>query len=129
MRTPEGREWLESDEGVQWINSAEGLAWADTSDGKEWLDELAQRGWEDHFSGKLPDAPEGWFTPDTAPLIGTRVRFRKSFTTIGGTHFKKSELAIVSEMTLAPMGTVWLVLRTLDGRTMRTAGADEFDPA
>ena len=129
LKTPEGRAWLESEEGIAWERSEEGWAWMHSPEGVEWLDELTQRGFDRYFSGEMDEPPEWGITPDTAPRIGDRVRIVKADTTLGGDSFEAGELAIVAELRLAPVGIVWVHLRTVDGRKMITGTAGTFVPA
>jgi hypothetical protein len=100
----------------------------ESADGREWMDELAQGGFEDYYSGKMPPPPDWAMTPETAPRIGDRVRIVGLETTLAGVAFKDGELAIVSEMKLAPLGAVFVTLRTLDGRMMLTGAKGSFVP-
>ena len=47
-------------------------------------------------------------------------------TTIGGDSFSEGELALVYELRFAPVGMVWVHLRTFDGRTMLTGTVGTF---
>lgn len=49
--------------------------------------------------------------------------------TFGGTAFKEGELALVTEIRLAPAGTVLVTLRTPDGRSMIAMRPDDYVPA
>lgn len=129
LKTPEGREWLESDDGIAWERSDEGWEWMHSPDGRAWLDELAQRGYESAFAGNLPPPPEWAITPETAPLIGSRVRLSESGNTLDGTPLVKGELMIVEELRFSPVGVVWVSLRALDGRKLTTGMLGNFTPA
>lgn len=129
LRTPEGREWLVSEEGVEWERSEEGWAWMESPDGREWLDELAQGGYESYFRGEMPEPPEWALLPEDAPRIGDRVRLAGAETTMSGTSLEEGELMIVYELRLAPLGVVFVGLRTPDGRTLMTGTRGSFVPA
>jgi hypothetical protein len=59
--------------------------------------------------------PEWALTPETAPQVGTRVRFVNTDRTMSGVEFKEGELGIVTEARFTPMGPVFVTVRTLDG--------------
>ena len=129
LRTHEGRDWLESDDGLEWLHSKEGVAWTYSPDGHAWVDDLAQSGFEKFFSGEMPPPPDWAIMPEEAPRIASRVRLTEAFTTMSGADFKVGELAIVSELRLAPLGCVSVRLRTIDGRTTMTLMRGMFELA
>jgi hypothetical protein len=127
LKTPEGRAWLETDEGTEWFRSTEGQWWSQGTDARQWYEELADRGWADYVSGKMPGPPEWGIRP--APRIGSRVRLRITEPTLGGTTFEEGELAIVTELHLMPIGSVRMLLRTLDGRKCMAMRTDDYEVA
>jgi hypothetical protein len=129
LKTPEGRAWLETDEGTEWFRSTEGQWWSQGADARQWYEELADRGWADYVSGKMPGPPEWGIRPEDAPRIGSRVRLRITEPTLGGTTFEEGELAIVTELHLMPIGSVRMLLRTLDGRKCMAMRTDDYEVA
>jgi hypothetical protein len=130
LRSAEGRAWLETDEGHDWYSrDPEGIAWVDSAEGREWMDELAQRGFERYFAGEMPEPPECAIMPDDAPRVGDRVRLAAGETTMAGTSLEEGELLIVDEVRLAPLGCVFVSLRTPDGRKLLTGHRGTFVPA
>ena len=116
LKTEEGRAWLRTEDGTAWFRTTEGQWWSRSDDAHAWYEELGNRGWAARQAGGLPPPPENAITPDTAPKVGTRVRLARTETTLGGTTLHEGETATVTDIQLKPMGWVWLVLRTDDGR-------------
>ena len=48
---------------------------------------------------------------------------------MSGVHFERDELMIVEELRLAPLGSVLVSLRTIDGRKYLTGMRNTFVPA
>jgi hypothetical protein len=118
LQTADGRAWLESDDAVAWLVSGEGEDWLGSRDGREWTEAREDERWDEYISGKLPSTPlPDWaLTPNSAPQVGTRVRFVEHDRTMGGVEFAEGELGIVTEARFTPMGAVFVTVGTLDGR-------------
>jgi hypothetical protein len=140
LKTREGQAWLDSDEGHAWLVTEKGNAWfVGTEEGRLWgrsaagdryMDALEQGGWDSLFSRELQaKIPEHWFTPETAPRIGSRVRFAATSTTLDGTTAEAGELAIVTELRFIPAGAVYGRVRTIDGRKTMVFSWHEVEPA
>jgi len=121
VKSPEGRVWGASDAAKDWfVNEAP----------QSFFDALGQHGFEEYFAGRMPEPPATWFTPETAPRIGSRVRFTRDEATMSGTRFRAGELAFVSELHLSAVGSVGVTLRTPDGRQQILLSDDgSFSPA
>ena len=126
LKTAEGRAWLESDEGMAWWRTDAGQDWSRSKDAGRWYEELAQRGWSDYVSGRAIGPPPWGITPEEAPKPGQRIRLASTETTLAGTTIKEGELAIVTELHFMPIGSVRLVVRTLDGRKRAIMSRNEF---
>jgi hypothetical protein len=124
LKTPRGRDWLESDWGPQWLATTEGRWWSQGEDAHKWYEELARDGWAAYFRGDVWATPPGTFTPENAPKLGSRVRLTLERKTFRGETFPVGELAVVASVGLAPIGSVMVELRTVDGRrfTVMTPG-------
>jgi hypothetical protein len=131
LQTDEGFAWLYTPEGTKWTHSSAGQAWLESESGERFVERVFQAGWDDYFSGRMRRGvvPASWMTPETAPQIGSRVRIREDQETIGGTRITAGELAIVSELRFAPVGIVSALLRTIDGRRIRTFDIGMIDRA
>jgi hypothetical protein len=131
LDSPDGHSWLVTDEGNAWFTRTEqGRAWGRSEAGDRYMEALFQQGWDAYFSGRIEaEAPPGWFTPQTAPRIGSRVRFAETSVTMAGTETTAGELAIVAELRITPRGAVQVHLRTIDGRKMITFREDSIEPA
>jgi len=130
--------WLETRAGIDWLLGREGTEWSETPAARRWFsteapasffDALGQHGFENYFAGRVPPPPPGWLTPETAPKIGSRVRFTEDHETLGGRRFKTGELAFVAELHLTANGGVRATLRTPDGRRTTVVTGDSFTPA
>jgi hypothetical protein len=130
--------WLETRDGIDWLFGPEGTEWSKTLAAREWFTAeapegffkaLSQHGWENYFAGKTPPTPSSWFTPDTVPKVGSRVRFTQSLQTMGEARFAEGDLACVTHLELIPVGAVKVTLRTLDGRTLLTFSDESISPA
>lgn len=86
------------------------------------MEERQDERWDEYISGKAPSIPlPDWaLTPETAPQVGTRVRFVDTDQTMSGVEFNEGELGIVTEARFTPMGAVFVAVRTLDGRKRLT---------
>jgi hypothetical protein len=130
LSTSEGRAWLESDEGKRWLVSPEGVDWSEnTAAGREWWESKWNSGYDDLIAGRTPTPPDWALSPESAPRVGARVRFREDVEAATGVQFTKGELAIVVEARLAPIGCIVLIVRTLDGRRMMTTHRATLEPA
>jgi hypothetical protein len=142
LETQEGQAWLDSTDGHDWLKTPAGndwflgtdggLFWGRTQAGERYLESIFQEGFETFFSGDFDEADvsrQGWFTPGTAPAIGARMRLTEDVTTMDGTSIRKGELVIVSQLTLAPVGSVDVHVRTVDGRKWLAMSASSLDPA
>jgi hypothetical protein len=122
LLTDQGEAWLESDEGIEWLNTGDGEDWMGSRGGRAWMEAGQDKRWDEYISGKSPAValPEWALTPETAPQVGSRVRFVNTDRTIGGVEFQEGELGIVIEARFTPMGAVFITVRTLDGRKQLT---------
>jgi len=122
LLTDEGQSWLEGDEGIEWLVSGAGEDWLGSRDGRAWMEARQDDRWDEYISGSAPAPPlPDWaLTPETAPQVGTRVRFVSTDRTMSGVEFEEGELGIVTEARFTPMGVVVITVRTLDGRKQLT---------
>lgn len=132
LNTPEGRVWLDTQQGEDsWIFTPPGWEWLNSPAGERWQREQHEAQWDVYFAGRTPEPPPFAMTPESAPQVGTRVRFTEDVETVdGGTRFAAGELAVIEAAKFLPSyGIVSVDLRTLDGRRLTTTIASTFDRA
>jgi hypothetical protein len=129
LKTPEGREWLDSDNGMRWLGTTAGRWWSQGQDAYAWYEEQARAGWAAYFRGDVWPTFSNMFTPDNAPKLGTRVRLTDDRKIARDETVASGELAVVASVGLAPIGSVQVELRTVDGRRCVVLGSDQIESA